>query len=278
MIKTLTRYWQTTCQVIGVESDTTSHREKVLSAVGALVGLLGVYGISRYFCEGDELFFIVASMGASAVLVFAVPHGALSQPWPVIGGNVISAVVGVGVAAALGHSLVASAVAVGGAVLAMYYLRCLHPPGGATALLAVIGGPDIAALGFGYALYPILLNTGLMVITGVAFNALIPWRVYPHGLAKRPDPGRISTKDIDFALQSLGSFTDISAEDLALVYERAEQHARERKLKPLRSAPTNRLSRMVRASSLRKVRRARARHAGALGKAVRGVTPLRGKM
>lgn len=278
MRNTLAHYWQTTCRVIGVESDTTHHREKALSAIGALVGILGVYGISQFFSEGSELFFIVASMGASAVLVFAVPHGALSQPWPVIGGNVISAVVGVGVAVALGHGLVASIIAVGGAVWAMYYLRCLHPPGGATALLAVIGGPDIAALGFGYAFYPILLNAGLMVIAGVAFNALIPWRVYPHGLAKGPDTGRISEKDIDFALQSLGTFTDISTEDLALLYERAERHAHERKLKPLRAAPINRFSRMVRASSLRKARRARARQIDAVGTQVRGVSQLRGKM
>lgn len=233
MKKILIHCIKVTCRVAGVEADTTSHKEKCLSALGALLSILGVYGISQYFCPGEEAFFIVASMGASAVLVFAVPHGALSQPWPVIGGNLISAWVGVGVASVLGHGLLASMLAVGGAVLIMYYLRCLHPPGGATALLAVIGGPDIAALGFGYALYPILLNASVMVAVGVAFNALIPWRTYPHGLAVRVAPGkaahRISVVDIDHALQSLGSFTDISAEDLALIYERAEQHADQRR-------------------------------------------------
>lgn len=235
--------------VLGVEANTTTHGEKLLSAFGALAGIVLVYGVSRMFVGGDDLFFIVASMGASAVLVFAVPHGALSQPWPVVGGNVISALVGVGVAKWLGHGLVGSGLAVAGAVLTMYYLRCLHPPGGATALLAVIGGPDITALGFGYALYPILINACLMVIAGVAFSALIPWRVYPHGLVTRPNKAkaggsvrRVEAADIDYALHSLGSFTDISAEDLALVFERAQQHALDRKPATFPLASTRRVA------------------------------------
>lgn len=254
------------CRAIGVESDTTSHREKLVSAVGALIGILGVYLVSRLFYQGDQLLFIVASMGASAVLVFAVPHGALSQPWPVIGGNVVSALVGVSVALVFGHALLASVVAVGSAVLVMYYLRCLHPPGGATALLAVIGGPDIAALGFGYVLYPILLNASVMVVAGLAFNALIPWRVYPHGLAstegngtREPTASPVSPEDITFALESLGSFTDISAEDLALVYERAEQHAHQRKRRSIRAVPGQRPAGLTTASLREKAGNAKSR-------------------
>ncbi|MFX8373896.1 HPP family protein, partial [Acinetobacter baumannii] len=80
------------------------------------------------------------SMGASAVLLYAVPHGALSQPWAVLAGHAVSAVAGVAAARNISDPALAAAVAVGTAILAMHYLRAIHPPGGATALTAVVGG------------------------------------------------------------------------------------------------------------------------------------------
>src|SRR5690625_7242859 len=82
---------------------------------------------------------MLASMGATAVLLFAVPHGALSQPWAVVGGHVVSAIVGVTCQLLIPNLFWAAALSVGVAVAAMYYLRCIHPPGGATALAAEIG-------------------------------------------------------------------------------------------------------------------------------------------
>src|SRR5690625_7670775 len=93
---------------------------------------------------------MLASMGATAVLLFAVPHGALSQPWAVVGGHVVSAIVGVTCQLLIPNLFWAAALSGGVAVAAMYYLRCIHPPGGATALAAVIGGPELPALGSAY--------------------------------------------------------------------------------------------------------------------------------
>lgn len=242
MNKTLMQCVASISRLMVVESDTTSNSEKLVSGLGATVGILLVYGICSRVFSGADLYFMVASMGASAVLIFAVPHGALSQPWPVIGGNVVSAIVGVSVSSVVAEPLLASAMAVGGAVVAMYYLRCLHPPGGATALLAVIGGDAITQLGFAYVLFPILVNSALIVSAGVVFNALVPWRSYPH-VKSTPQPlapdaavasdGGIAQEDIAVAVKSLGSFVDISVEDLGLIFERAQQHAKETKPPPL---------------------------------------------
>jgi CBS domain-containing membrane protein len=96
--------------------------------------------------EGAAL--IVASMGASAVLLFAVPHAPLSQPWPLIGGHVVSALVGVICAKVILNAPLAAALAVSLAIGSMHYFRCIHPPGGVTALTAVIGGASVDSLDY----------------------------------------------------------------------------------------------------------------------------------
>ena len=103
--------------------------------------------------------YIVTSMGASAVLLFAVPHSSLGQLWNVIGGHLISAAIGVACYQWLPSNGIVAGASVGLVIGAMYYTRCIHPPGGATALAAVIGGQNIHALGYQYILTPIAINT-----------------------------------------------------------------------------------------------------------------------
>lgn len=98
-------------------------------------------------------------MGASAVLVFAVPHGKLSQPWALFAGQLSSAFVGVSCYILVPNLFLAAGLAVGLAIGVMHVLRCIHPPGGATALVAVVGTSQIHTLGFEYLLTPVLLNT-----------------------------------------------------------------------------------------------------------------------
>src|SRR5512134_363067 len=153
--------------LLGVERQTISHHEKLISALGGLAGILLVYLASRHYL-GDGLgLMVVASMGASAVLLFAVPHGALSQPWPLLAGHVVSAAIGVTCARLLPDPLLAAPLAVGLAIAAMHYLRCVHPPGGATALMAVIGGTAVRDLGYGFILTPVLLNVAAMLAAAV---------------------------------------------------------------------------------------------------------------
>lgn len=221
--------------LLGLERNTTSHAEKLISGFGALVGMLAVYGISLLICgEGPGTVLLVASMAASAVLLFAVPHGALSQPWAVIGGHLLSAFIGVTCQRLFPGYFWTGALAVGLAVASMHYLRCIHPPGGATALAAVIGGPDTHALGYLYLLTPILLNVAAIMAMAILFNSLFPWRRYPAHLVRRrkskpvkPAERQFELTQEDFAaaMEQLDSYVDITAESLTELLELAKQHA-----------------------------------------------------
>ena len=179
---------------------------------------------------------LVASMGASAVLLFAVPHGPLSQPWPLMGGHLISAVIGVSCALTIANPLLAGPLAVALAIAAMHYLRCIHPPGGATALTAVAGGSSVHELGYQFVLTPVLLNALIMLITAVVVNYAFPWRRYPANLikpsakrkaAKAIAPDKLRHDDLEYALREIGSYIDISEDDLVKIYQLADKHAKE---------------------------------------------------
>lgn len=168
---------------LGVGRERTDHVEKWVSAVGGLVALAAVLQISTVYLGLNSASGLVASMGASAVLLFAVPHGPLSQPWSVLGGHLVSAVVGVTCAQLIPGPVLSAAMAVGIAIGAMHYLRCIHPPGGATALTAVMGGDAVQQLGFQFVMTPVLLNVIAILLVAVLFNAPFAWRRYPAAWA-----------------------------------------------------------------------------------------------
>src|SRR5690606_32619543 len=102
-------------------------------------------------------------------------HGQLSQPWPVLAGHMVSATIGVACAKWIAPVEVAAACAVGLSIGAMHGLKCIHPPGGATALTAVLGGPAVQALGFQFVLLPVAANAAFMVAAAVAYNRFFAW-------------------------------------------------------------------------------------------------------
>lgn len=125
---------------LGVEIVEVSTKEKLVSSIGSAVAIYLVFLINRQVLPTSSAQSVVASMGATAVLLFAVPHGQLSQPWPLIGGHLISSVIGVVCSMLIIDPSLATALAVGASIGMMHYLKCLHPPGGATAFTAVMGG------------------------------------------------------------------------------------------------------------------------------------------
>jgi CBS domain-containing membrane protein len=175
----------------GVGTNRSGHLEKWVSGAGGLTGILGVMLVSQAYLGLSGSASLVASMGASAVLLFAVPHGPLSQPWAVFGGHLVSAIIGVACAGLHSQPLMASALAVALAISAMYYLRCIHPPGGATALTAVTGGDAVHALGFHYVLTPVLLNVLVILLVAIVFNFPFPWRRYPAAWVRNPKPSAV---------------------------------------------------------------------------------------
>jgi CBS domain-containing membrane protein len=212
-----------------------SLRDRLFACLGALVGIALTGVISAAFLHSAApLPVMVAPMGASAVLVFAVPASPLAQPWSVIGGNVVSALAGVTAARFVPAPHLAAGCAVGGAILAMSLLRCLHPPGGAAALTAVIGGPTIAAAGYTFPFVPVGVNALLLVGTGLLFHRL-SGHSYPHRPTVRPvgqEVGAVAylphPEDLDRALADLGEALDISREDLVLLLQQVEIHAAQR--------------------------------------------------
>ena len=212
-------------------------RDRFVASIGALIGVLLTAAICRVALGNTAaLPFIVAPIGASAVLVFAVPASPLAQPWPVIGGNTISALIGIAAAKLVGDAALAASLAVAIAIAAMSLTRSLHPPGGAAALTAVIGGPAVTAAGFGFAFIPVAVNSALLVTLGWLFHK-VSRHSYPHVPAPAqenvhntddvPAQRRIGFQaaDIDGALADLGETFDIGREDLDRVLRQVEQRA-----------------------------------------------------
>jgi CBS domain-containing membrane protein len=205
-------------------------RDRAIACLGALLGIAvtGLAARQVLAGQGPLSLLLAAPMGASAVLVFAVPASPLAQPWSVLGGNVISALVGVTVARLIGEPMLAGGVAVGAAIAAMSLCRCLHPPGGAVALTAVVGGPAVAALGYRFALAPVAVDTLLLLAAGLLFHRL-SGHSYPHHAKPAPAPPApaitLQPADIDAALQAFGEPLDVDREDLDAVFRLAEAHA-----------------------------------------------------
>lgn len=152
---------------LGIQQQTITWPEQLRDSLGAALGILITGGLGWLLLGGaDGALWLVAPMGASAVLLFAVPRSPLAQPWPVLVGHVVAATCGTAAHQLLGHGVAGAAAAVGLALLLMFPLRCVHPPGGGTALLAVLGSPAVHALGWGFAFVPVALNA--LVLIGVA--------------------------------------------------------------------------------------------------------------
>lgn len=229
----------------GVELIEVSPLEKTVSAAGGGLSILILVLTASWSLSTEGATCVIASMGATAVLLFGVPHGSLSQPWPVIGGHAISAFIGVICARYIPQVHLAAACAVGLSIAAMHQLRCIHPPGGATAFTAVMGGESVRLLGCKFVLVPVLANALLMVLLAVAINFAFRWRRYPVVLSRpaaSPKPAlpdslvKHSHAEVVAALRSIDSFVDISEEDLLRLVDlinRSEDPAlRQRSRKP----------------------------------------------
>ena len=158
-----------------------STAEIIWSWIGAFLGITAVAGVQRWFLAGTDLTFVIASLGASAVLVYGAARSPLAQPRNLIGGHVLSALVGVTCWQWLSFEPeLAMAMAVSTAMALMHLTRTLHPPGGATALIAVIGSEQIHAMGYLFVLVPALLGPLVLLVVALFVNNLPANRRYPE--------------------------------------------------------------------------------------------------
>lgn len=210
-----------------------NQRERLRAALGGALGIALTALLCRTFAQDNgAVAWLIAPMGASAVLIFALPASPLAQPWAVVGSHTVAALAGVVCAAWIPDAAWAGAVAVGLAIAAMYALRCLHPPGGATALFAVLshnGDPH-------FVLFPVLANALLMALAGMAYNSLTGRR-YPH--AQQAAPARsahFTAADFDAALAHYNQVLDVPRDDLEALLQAAERAAWQRQWGELRCA------------------------------------------
>ncbi len=214
--------------LIGYSKQPRNIRETLVSAAGGFFGIFGILIISFWLLDPKVAVLIVPSMGATAVLLFAAPHAQFSEPWNVIAGHVFSAIIGVTCWQLIPNFTVAASVSVGLAIGVMVATRSIHPPGGATALAAVIGSEKLHSLEYSYVYLPILLNVITILLVAIAFNALFKWRLYPAHIHKkkqaietvastdRYEP--INHEDFVFALSQIETYADIDEADLLKIY------------------------------------------------------------
>lgn len=217
-------------------SVTVDGPERWRASIGAALGIFAAAVCSRQLPAllTDHLW-LFAPLGASAVLVFALPASPLAQPWPVIGGNTLSALIGIACGSLIHEPASAAAAAVALSIGGMFLARCLHPPGGATALLVVLN--QVGQVGF--ALFPVGLNSLLLVGAGILYNSLTG-KPYPHRHGVVPAPGaapralRFSEADLDAALKHYNQVLDVSRDDLEDLLHQTELAAYRRNLGSLR--------------------------------------------
>ena len=171
------RFWIKRCSFyLGGDQPAVSWAERFRACGGALIGLLLVLSFAKFLGELsgiDE--WLIASLGASALLVFALPASPMAQPWAVIAGNTLSALVGISVAIVIQNPLLAMPIAASLAILGMFILRCLHPPAAAVALIAVLGN----VMHYRYAFFPVMIDSILLVIAGAIYSNLTG-KSYPN--------------------------------------------------------------------------------------------------
>lgn len=186
---------------------------------------------------------LVAPMGASAVLLFAVPASPLAQPWSIIGGNLVSATIGVSCAMSIGDPTLAAALAVSLSICGMFALRCVHPPSGAVALTAVLGGPVIHALGYRFVLEPIAIQSAALLCAALVYHAATGHR-YPHaGRQDRATPSQAADEaarvgftrdDVKAVLERRDEMLDIDTDDLYALLRETQLQAFSRSFNELR--------------------------------------------
>ncbi len=146
--------------------------EAAASVVGAFIATLLASFFSYTILEEERIPMILASTGASAMLIFALPHSPVSRPWNLVAGHVVSAIIGITCFLVIPSPLFSSSIAIVLAMVFMHWFRCMHPPGGATAVTAAVGGTSIESLGYAFVIMPVFFNTIILLSIAMAVGML----------------------------------------------------------------------------------------------------------
>lgn len=219
-------------------------REKCIAVLACLSAIF-LTGLITQTYSAAHTPFMVASMGASAVILFAVPSSPMAQPWSFAGGQMFSALIGVYCAFYIDDVVLASALAAGLSVMMMFTLHCLHPPGAATALAPVLGNFHPGVLDNSFLWIPVGSNILLMLGLALLINRLLG-REYPVRVAAKADMATINSNqnkllgisraDVEQATQAVDHFLDVSVDDLGHIFTRLQLLSFQRNRGPLACA------------------------------------------
>jgi CBS domain-containing membrane protein len=208
-------------------------KEKIVAVGACLAAIFFTGQFSRIAVGADAGYpLLVASMGSSAAILFAIPNSPLAQPWPFAGSQLLSALAGVACQRLFPDMFSAGAFAVGSAMLLMLLMRCLHPPSAGTALVPVVGGEPLARLGFDFVLVPVGINVLFMLAVAIIINRWLLRRNYPllklpassaENSAKGSISGGYNEADIVQALRSFDHFIDVSSDELGQIFSATEK-------------------------------------------------------
>ncbi len=223
---------------ITVDPVNLSIKGKFLSAISSFIAILMVAWVTQKSGVSAAYPIIVASMGASAVILFIMPGSPLAQPWPLVGGQMVSAIIGIACAQMIENTVLASGCAVGSSILAMLFLRCVHPPGAATALTPIIAGVPVGFDNYSFVLTPVGINVAIILVMAIAINRWILRYEYPiaphqtdnkkhkHNTLIQPSQRvGISEQDVEQALENMDMFMDVSTGDLSKLLTDAQMQS-----------------------------------------------------
>ena len=214
-------------------SDSISLAEKFRSAVAAMFSVLLLGEALHFLPDGGHPLILFASMAAASVLLYAVPHSPMAQPWPLLVGNLLSGAVGWLCSVFIPDPVIAAACAVGLSIFVMHLTHSLTPPGAATAMIMVLNAAQIQHYGWLWAGCAVLANTVFALLLAFVINNLIHAGRYPVYRHHLPPPGaapagELAAEDVEWALGKMEGVTDVSKEDLLEIYRMASEHARKK--------------------------------------------------
>ena len=155
-------------------------KEHFWAFVGSFIGIGIIAYLQSQTLPNSDVVFLIGSFGASSVLLYGVIQSPLAQPRNLIGGHLVSAIIGVTVQKfAPDVVYITAPLAVSLSIVFMQITKTLHPPGGATALIAVTGSAAIKNLGYWYVVSPVLSGSLILLFVALIFNNVTSHRKYP---------------------------------------------------------------------------------------------------
>jgi len=213
---------------------------KLVSLLACFCSIFFIALITKIVSPWPGYPMIVASMGASAIILFFIPGSPLAQPWPFVGGQLISAVVGVFCALNINETSTAAATAVGASVFLMLVLRCLHPPAAATSLTPIMAGTSLTSLGYSFVIVPVAINVITMLFLAIVINRYVMKRNYPSALTIQEEVNQrhaitepshqvgFSEQDLSLALDNSDVFIDMTHTELGQLLTQVEMNTFQR--------------------------------------------------